>query len=162
MFHGGSAVQRMPLFCLLFCLLHGACVPGTKQRILRNSQQVVVCSLSTRRFPSSFLLLIVNKPTRNDVYRTVDGSCNLLEMPMMGAMGTEFIQLFPPSQSHPDPVPDVADVAAMIKRPSVIDESRLAPFSQIGVAWVSSNISFRIHPVAPLLFMRAVNIFNSL
>jgi hypothetical protein len=83
-------------------------------------------------------------------YRTVDGSCNRLEMPMMGATGTEFIQLFPPSQPHPDPLPDVADVAAMIKRPSVVDESRLAPFSQICVAWVSSNLSFQIPTFCPI------------
>ena len=69
-------------------------------------------------------------------YRTADGTCNFVDVPRMGAVNVDFIQLFPPSEPHPDPLPDPAVVAEMIMRPEQTDETNLAPFSQMCVAWI--------------------------
>ena len=69
-------------------------------------------------------------------FRTVDGTCNNVDMPRMGATGTQFVQTLKPSAPHPNGLPDVEDVAQILKRPEVIGPERLAPFSQLCVCWI--------------------------
>lgn len=67
-------------------------------------------------------------------YRSADGTCNHLNMPRMGAVGTPLVSTLEPSK--PRAMPSVADVAAILERPSNPSPGTLAPFNQIAVAWI--------------------------
>lgn len=67
-------------------------------------------------------------------FRSADGTCNHLNMPRMGAVGTPLISTLEPSK--PRNLPSVADVAAILQRPANPSPNTLAPFNQITVAWI--------------------------
>lgn len=71
-------------------------------------------------------------------YRSSDGTCNNLEMPLMGAVDTPFDRSTAASDDHPDGNADETLVASILQRPldGQDDPSRQAWFNQIAVAWV--------------------------
>jgi len=68
-------------------------------------------------------------------FRTVDGTCNSLEMLRMGAVDTPFVQILRPSTPRDD-LPDPQAVAAILKRPEELTSKHLAPFNQLVVGWI--------------------------
>jgi len=69
-------------------------------------------------------------------FRSADGTCNSLELPLMGAVDTTFVQILRSSQPRTD-LPDPQAVAAILKRPETIDpDKHLAPFNQLVVGWI--------------------------
>ena len=79
---------------------------------------------------------VVCRSPQDTRFRSVDGSCNSVDMPRMGATGTQFVQVLKPSEAHPDGLPDVEAVAEILKRPEAIGPERLAPFNQLCVNWI--------------------------
>jgi Animal haem peroxidase len=72
------------------------------------------------------------------LYRTADGRCNSLSMPMMGAKGTPFVHTLQPTTSSKMALPSPEAVAAILKRPPGGDSNPkvLAPFNQLCTAWI--------------------------
>jgi Animal haem peroxidase len=72
------------------------------------------------------------------LYRTADGTCNSLQMPLMGSVGTPFVHALQSTNPHPIELPSPEAVAAIMKRPPGGDSNPkvLAPFSQLATAWI--------------------------
>ena len=70
-------------------------------------------------------------------YRTADGTCNSLNMPLMGSANTQFVHSLKPSAAHPNGDADTATISSILKRPhGKPDPSTLAPFNQLVSAWI--------------------------
>jgi Animal haem peroxidase len=71
-------------------------------------------------------------------FRTADGTCNNLAMPMMGSVGTPFVRTTIESAPHPNGMPNASTVAAILRRPAGGDQdpARQAPFNQLAVSWI--------------------------
>ncbi len=70
-------------------------------------------------------------------FRTIDGTCNNLDHPMMGSVDMPFSRNLKPSEPHKDGEVDVAIVASAMKRPYGEPPSdTLQNFNQLASAWI--------------------------
>ena len=70
-------------------------------------------------------------------YRTVDGTCNSLDVPLMGSVNTPFDHSLKPSEPHKEGEVDVSEVATILKRPyGEPPPETLEPFNQLVSAWI--------------------------
>ena len=73
-----------------------------------------------------------------NLYRTIDGTCNNLDNPSMGAVNTKFVHNLKPSEPHKDGDVDVSKVANILKRPYGEEPApnTLESFNQLASAWI--------------------------
>lgn len=69
-------------------------------------------------------------------HRSVDGTCNSITQPFMGAVGTLFTRNLSRSKPHKTGEADVAQVASIMKRDVAADGNKVAPYNQLTSAWI--------------------------
>jgi hypothetical protein len=62
-------------------------------------------------------------------FRSLDGTCNTLAQPKMGAAGQPFARNTEASEPHPEGMPEASDVAEILRRPA--DGGPKAWFNQV-------------------------------
>lgn len=69
-------------------------------------------------------------------FRSADGTCNSINQPTMGSVGTSFTRNLKGSLPHKNGDADVEQVAAILMRDVHTDGDRVAPFNQLTSAWI--------------------------